>query len=70
METDHVVELASIIDRVVNAYEHGKDCDVNDVLSALAIVLIARCRECDIPRMEILRNIGTMYERTEPGSLN
>ena len=63
---DHVTDLSLAIEMIIQAYEaKHKDCDVNDVLSALACLLVQYCKDFDVPRTELLRNMSETYERFE-----
>lgn len=60
---DHVIPIVASIHAVIEAYEaSNEDCDVNDVMSALALVLVQLCREFDVPRMSMIQNMAQTYE--------
>lgn len=62
-EETHVEALCAVLQTVINAYA-GKhdDCDVNDIMSALASILVQYCKEFDVPRTELLRNMSATFE--------
>lgn len=60
---DHTISLASLISELIDRYIAAEpDSDVNDALSALCMVLIALCKQHDVPRTEMLSNVNYMYE--------
>lgn len=61
--TNHVADLCAVLQTMINAYaEKHDDCDVNDVMSALASILVQYCKEYDVPRTELLRNMSATFE--------
>lgn len=62
-----IESLSAHIQEFVKAHP---DTDINDVLSALAYLLVVKCHQMDIPRMDVIRNVGNMYEVTDPRSMN
>lgn len=67
----HTVQLANILNSVIEQYTaENKDCDVNDILSALCLMLVAECRGQEIPRIEVLRNVAMMYDGGNAETMN
>lgn len=62
--------LTSVINGAIDEYRSQYECDVNDVLSVLSLILVIKCRGLDIPRTEMLRNVSMIWEMTEPGAVN
>ena len=60
--TNHVADLCAVLQTMINAYAEKHDCDVNDVMSALASILVQYCKEYDVPRTELLRNMSATFE--------
>ena len=64
--TNHVADLCTVLQTMINAYaEKHDDCDVNDVMSALASMLVQYCKQFDVPRTELLRNVSFTFENTD-----
>jgi hypothetical protein len=63
---NHVVALCHVLQTVINTYaEQHEECDVNDVMSALASMLVQYCKQFDVPRTELLRNVSFTFENTD-----
>lgn len=69
---EHTMELAVRINELVTQYvEREPGSDINDVLSALSVVLTMLCKQNDVPQVDMLRNIGMMYEQSyDAGAIN
>lgn len=63
-------DLTAAINGAIDDYRALYECDVNDVLSVLSLILVIKCRGLDIPRTEMLRNVSMIWEMTEPGAVN
>lgn len=63
-------DLTAVINGAIDDYRALYECDVNDVLSVLSLILVIKCRGLDIPRTEMLRNVSMIWEMTEPGAVN
>jgi hypothetical protein len=67
----HVCRLATTIQKTAATYYGSNpECDVNDVMSALALTLVMMCRGLNVSRTDMLRNVASLYENTETGHLN
>lgn len=67
----HVSRLTNLFHTLVSRYQEANpECDVNDVMSALALTLVMMCRGWDVSRADMLRNVASLYENTETGLMN
>lgn len=67
----HVSRLTDMFHTLAYKYQEANpECDVNDVMSALALTLVMMCRGLDVSRADMLRNVASLYENTETGHLN
>jgi hypothetical protein len=63
---DHVSTLSAAIDLVINAYlDRYEDADVNDAMSALAVLIVQMCKQYDVTRMSMIQNLAHTYEQYE-----
>lgn len=66
MESNHVLALVRDFSAMAEVYlEAHEDADLNDVLSALASMLVANCKEHDVSRTELLTNISHTFDSIE-----
>lgn len=66
MDNSHVIALVREFSTVADAYLYRhEDADLNDVLSALASMLAANCKDNDVSRTEMLRNISLTFDSIE-----
>lgn len=63
MESNHVLALVREFSTMADIYlATHEDADLNDVLSALASMLVANCKDHDVTRTELLRNINLTFD--------
>ena len=72
----HTIKLAQAFREAADIYlRESPDADINDVLTALAMMLVMHCIIHDVSRTDILRNVSTTYDnmsatRSSVGGLN
>jgi hypothetical protein len=63
---DHVSNLTVVMEFLLDAYSaKHEDCDLNDVLSAVALMFISLCKQHDVSRTTMLGGLNQMYEDIE-----
>ena len=64
MDVDtHVIQLAQAFRDTANQYmKDNPESDINDVLTALSMMLVMHCIVHDVSRTETLRNVGATYD--------
>ena len=64
MDVDtHVIQLAQAFRDTANQYmKNNPESDINDVLTALSMMLVMHCIVHDVSRTETLRNVGATYD--------
>ena len=64
MDVDtHVIQLAQAFRDTANQYMKAHpESDINDVLTALSMMLVMHCIVHDVSRTETLRNVGATYD--------
>lgn len=64
MDVDtHVIQLAQAFRDTANQYmKDNPGSDINDVLTALSMMLVMHCIVHDVSRTETLRNVGATYD--------
>ena len=68
MEGNHVLALVREFSMMADVYlATHEDADLNDVLSALASMLVANCKDHDVSRVELLRNISRTFDEIDRG---
>ena len=60
---DHTVKLAQIFRDAADQYmKANPDSDINDVLTATAMLLVMHCIVNDVSRTDTLTNVSATYE--------
>ena len=66
---DHVSSLAHGMHLMIDAYDAAHDdCDMNDIMSAVALLFVELCKQADVPRSVMLGGINMVYEEMESQS--